>query len=118
MLEIRAIDVYYGKVRALNNFSLSVEDGEIVSVIGANGAGKTTLMKSIMGLVHASKGSISFMGKDITKMQTHHIVEQGIIYVPEGRRIFPDLSVHDNLQIGAYSKRYSKQEFQERLEEQ
>lgn len=118
MLEIRAIDVYYGKVRALNSFSLSVEDGEIVSVIGANGAGKTTLMKSIMGLVHASKGSISFMGKDITKMQTHHIVEQGIIYVPEGRRIFPDLSVHDNLQIGAYSKRYSKQEFQERLEEQ
>lgn len=118
MLEIQAIDVCYGKVRALRNFSLSVGDGEIVSVIGANGAGKTTLMKAIMGLVHASTGTISFMGKDITKLPTHHIVEQSIIYVPEGRRIFPDLSVHDNLQIGSYSKRYSRQEFSEHLEEQ
>lgn len=118
MLEIQAIDVCYGKVRALSNFSLSVGDGEIVSVIGANGAGKTTLMKAIMGLVHASAGTISFMGKDITKLPTHHIVQQSIIYVPEGRRIFPDLSVHDNLQIGSYSKQYSRQEFSERLEEQ
>jgi len=118
MLEIKNIDVHYGKVRALTNVSVNVGDGEIVSVIGANGAGKTTLMKSIMGLVHASTGSITFMGEDITKQKTHRVVERGIVYVPEGRRIFPDLSVYDNLVMGAYSKRYSRTEFKERIEEQ
>ena len=118
MLEIQNIDVYYGKVRALTEVSVSIKDGEIVSIIGANGAGKTTLMKSIMGIVHASTGSIRFMDRDITTMQTHKVVAQGIIYVPEGRRIFPDLSVYENLAMGAYAKHYSRQELQERIEEQ
>lgn len=118
MLEIKNIDVYYGKVQALRDISVTVGEQEIVSVIGANGAGKTTLMKSIMGLVHAAAGEISFMGKNITKLEPHQVVKQGVIYVPEGRRIFPDLSVFDNLLMGAYSKRYSKAELADRIAEQ
>ena len=118
MLEIQNIDVYYGKVRALTNVSVRIGDGEIVSVIGANGAGKTTLMKSIMGLVHASSGTIRFLGEDITRQKTHKIVGKGIVYVPEGRRIFPDLSVLDNLLMGAYSKTYSKGELMDRVDQQ
>lgn len=118
MLEVKNIDVYYGKVQALRNISVTVGEQEIVSVIGANGAGKTTLMKSIMGLVHAAAGEISFTGKNITKLEPHQVVKQGVIYVPEGRRIFPDLSVFDNLLMGAYSKRYSKAELADRIAEQ
>lgn len=118
MLEVKNIDVYYGKVQALRDISVTVGEQEIVSVIGANGAGKTTLMKSIMGLVHAAAGEISFMGKNITKLEPHQVVKQGVIYVPEGRRIFPDLSVFDNLLMGAYSKRYSKTELADRIAEQ
>lgn len=118
MLEVKNIDVYYGKVQALRDISVTVGEQEIVSVIGANGAGKTTLMKSIMGLVHAAAGEISFMGKNITKLEPHQVVKQGVIYVPEGRRIFPDLSVFDNLLMGAYSKRYSKAELADRIAEQ
>lgn len=118
MLEVKNIDVYYGKVQALRDISVTVGEQEIVCVIGANGAGKTTLMKSIMGLVHAAAGEISFMGKNITKLEPHQVVKQGVIYVPEGRRIFPDLSVFDNLLMGAYSKRYSKAELADRIAEQ
>lgn len=118
MLEIKNIDVHYGKVRALTNVSANIQAGEIVSFIGANGAGKTTLMKAIMGLSHASSGSITFQGENITKLPTHRVVERGIVYVPEGRRIFPDLSVYDNLTMGAYSKHYSRSEFKARIEEQ
>ena len=118
MLSINNIDVYYGKVRALSNISIEIVAEEIVSVIGANGAGKTTLMKAIMGITPPSKGSIMFNGEDLTGLESHEIVKKGIIYVPEGRRIFPDLSVYDNLEMGAYSKKYSKKEFNSRLEEQ
>lgn len=118
MLEVKNIDVYYGKVQALRGITVTAGEKEIVSVIGANGAGKTTLMKSIMGLAHASAGEISFLGKAITKLEPHQVVRRGIIYVPEGRRIFPDLSVYDNLAMGAYSKRYSRKEQAERIAEQ
>ena len=118
MLEINNISVYYDKVCALSDVSFHVDEGEIVSVIGANGAGKTTLMSSITGLVHASAGSIKFNGRDITKAQPHRVVKLGITYVPEGRLIFPDLSVYENLLMGAYSKRYSRQQLEQLLEEQ
>ena len=101
---LRIYNVYYGKAQALSDVSVSVNEGEIVSIIGANGAGKTTLMKTIMGLVRPAHGEIDFMNKNITKMKTHDVVEAGIIYVPEGRRIFPDLTVYENLYMGAYSK--------------
>lgn len=118
MLKVNNIDVFYDNVQALSNISIDIEQEEIVSVIGANGAGKTTLMSAIMGLVPAKKGTIEFLGEQIQRLNTHNIVSKGIIYVPEGRRIFPDLSVIDNLEMGAYSKKYSKAEFEERLEEQ
>ena len=92
MLDVKNISVYYDKVCALSNISFHVDEGEIVSVIGANGAGKTTLMSSITGLVHAASGTITFDGRDITKMQPHKIVRHGITYVPEGRLIFPELT--------------------------
>ncbi len=118
MLEIKDINVYYGKAQALSNLSMCIEEGEIVSVIGANGAGKTTIMKTIMGLAHPSTGEINFMGKNISKMQTHNVVGNGVIYVPEGRHIFPSLSVYDNLLMGAYLKKYTNKELKEKLEEQ
>jgi len=118
LLEFRDVNVYYGKAQVLSNVSMHIKEGEIVSVIGANGAGKTTIMKTIMGLVHPSTGEINFLGETISKMHTHEIVGKGIIYVPEGRHIFPGLSVHDNLLMGAYLKKYSNKELKEKLEEQ
>ena len=118
MLDVKNISVYYDKVCALSNISFHVDEGEIVSVIGANGAGKTTLMSSITGLVYAASGTITFDGRDITKMQPHKIVRHGITYVPEGRLIFPELTVYENLLMGAYSCKYSKQELDQLLEEQ
>ena len=118
MLDVKNISVYYDKVCALSNISFHVDEGEIVSVIGANGAGKTTLMSSITGLVHAASGTITFEGRDITKMQPHKIVRHGITYVPEGRLIFPELTVYENLLMGAYSCKYSKQELDQLLDEQ
>ncbi|MEG1060621.1 MAG: ABC transporter ATP-binding protein [Oscillospiraceae bacterium] len=118
MLEVKNIDVYYDKVQALRGISISVGTSEIVSVIGANGAGKSTLMKAIMGLSHVSSGEITFMDKAITKLQPHQVVKRGIIYVEEGRRIFPDLSVYDNLIMGSYSKHYSHKEEVEKVAEQ
>ena len=118
MLDVKNISVYYDKVCALSNISFHVDEGEIVSVIGANGAGKTTLMSSITGLVHAASGTITFDGRDITKMQPHKIVRHGITYVPEGRLIFPELTVYENLLMGAYSCKYSKQDLDQLLEEQ
>ena len=103
MLDVKNISVYYDKVCALSNISFHVDESEIVSVIGANGAGKTTLMSFITGLVRAASGTITFDGRDITKMQPHKIVRHGITYVPEGRLIFPELTVYENLLMGAYS---------------
>ncbi|MDF1494676.1 ABC transporter ATP-binding protein [Caproiciproducens sp. CPB-2] len=117
VLSVEDMDVYYGKVKALNSITVSINEGEIVSIIGSNGAGKTTLMKSIMGLVKLAKGQITFMGKTVSNFKTHNIVNEGIVYVPEGRRIFPELTVFENLQMGAYSKKYSPAEYRNKVEE-
>lgn len=118
VLSLRDVDVFYGEVQALFGISLDVYEKEIVSIIGSNGAGKSTTMRSIMGLRVPKNGSITFQGKDITKMKAHNVVKQGIIYVPEGRLVFPDLSVQVNLEMGAYSKTYTRKQLAEKLEEQ
>lgn len=118
VLSLRDVDVFYGEVQALFGVSLDVYEKEIVSIIGSNGAGKTTTMRSIMGLRIPKNGTITFEGKDITKMKAHNVVKQGIIYVPEGRLVFPDLSVQVNLEMGAYSKSFSRKQLNEHLEEQ
>lgn len=98
--------------------AMDLYDKEIISIIGSNGAGKTTTMRSIMSLRIPKHGSITFQGTDITKMKTHNVIKQGIIYVPEGRLVFPDLSVQVNLEMGAYAKPYSRKELNEKMEEQ
>ena len=118
ILSLEGIDVYYGEVQALFDVSIDVFDGEIVSIIGSNGAGKTTTMRSITGLRSPKKGKITFDGQEIHKLSTHKIVDKGIVYVPEGRLVFPDLSVEVNLEMGAYSRNYSKAEMQQMMEEQ
>jgi branched-chain amino acid transport system ATP-binding protein len=105
LLEIDDIHVYYGKVEALKGVSLTVDDGEIVTLIGANGAGKTTTLKTISGLRPVSSGAITFKGRDITRMPGHQRVELGLCQAPEGRGIFPGMSVVENLEMGAYARR-------------
>lgn len=102
MLRIEQIDVYYNDLQALWGVSLAVRDGELVALVGSNGAGKSTLLKAISGLLRSKKGSISFRGTRIDKQEAHKIVELGICMVPEGRRLFADMSVFENLEIGAY----------------
>lgn len=102
MLKIENIDVYYNDLRALWEVSLTVQDGEMVALIGSNGAGKSTVLKAISGLLRPRQGNISYQGIRIDKQKAHKIVELGICMVPEGRRLFPDMSVLENLEIGAY----------------
>ena len=102
LLEIRDLKVNYGGIEALKGISFDVKEGEIVTLIGANGAGKSTTLRSIMSVVTPSAGSISYNGEDITHMPTDEIVKRGIVLVPEGRRVFPNLTVLENLRIGAY----------------
>jgi len=102
LLEIRDLKVNYGGIEALKGISFDVKEGEIVTLIGANGAGKSTTLRSIMSVVSPSAGSISYNGEDITHMPTDEIVKRGIVLVPEGRRVFPNLTVLENLRIGAY----------------
>ena len=115
MLEVNNLEVYYGVICALRGISFEVNEGEIVSLIGANGAGKTTMMQSIVGLIPKKAGSVSFMGKDITKTPAHKIVRLGMTQVPEGRRIFQELSVYENLMMGAYTTK-DQQQFKMDLE--
>ncbi len=102
ILEIRDLQVRYGGIEAVKNISFDVPEGEIVTLIGANGAGKSSTLRSIAGLVKPATGTISFMGEDITGKDANEIVSHGVVLVPEGRRIFPDLTVLENLKIGAY----------------
>jgi branched-chain amino acid transport system ATP-binding protein len=104
MLEVRDIDVYHGTFQALWDVSLDVRKGEMLALIGANGAGKSTLLDTISGLLHSTKGSIEFEDKDITKLDPYQIVELGITQIPEGRGIFPEMSVLDNIIIGSYAR--------------
>lgn len=105
LLELKNVSVHYGRIKAISDMSFSVEEGEIVSLIGANGAGKTTTMKTISGLLTPSAGSITFAGKDITKMKAHIRVIQGISQAPEGRGIFPGMTVMENLDMGSYGRK-------------
>ncbi len=102
LLEVKDLVVHYGKINALKSVSLSVEEGQIVTLIGANGAGKTTLLTTISGLMRASAGEILFEGRDISDERADHILEMGIAHVPEGRRVFSELTVDENLRAGAY----------------
>ena len=114
MLSIKDLQVYYGAINAIKGISFDVEQGEIIALIGANGAGKTTILHTITGLVHAKHGSVMFGGKDLTKTPAHKIVSMGMAHVPEGRRVFAQLSVLENLMLGAYTRK-DKAEIQESL---
>ena len=109
MLELSELEVSYGGIRALNGLSLKVPQGSIVTLIGANGAGKSTTLRTISGLVPSSAGSIRFDGKEIAGWPAHGIVAAGLAHVPEGRLVFPDLSVKENLMMGAYLRRDRKE---------
>ncbi len=108
MLELKKINTFYGKSQALHDVSMTVKESEIVALIGSNGAGKTTTLNTISGLVHPASGSIEFLGKEITRLKTYSIVEAGISHIPEGRRPFPNMSVRENLEMGAYLPRVWK----------
>ncbi len=109
MLKVNEIDVYYGAIHALKKMSLEVEQGTIVTLIGANGAGKTTTLKTISGILRPKSGTITYKDKDITKVAPEKIVSLGISQVPEGRRIFPTMSVLENLEMGAYLRKDKKE---------
>ena len=112
MLNVTDINVYYGAIHALKGLSFHVEEGEIVSLIGANGAGKTTTMQTISGLLRSKTGDITFMESSIFKTEPHKIVALGLAQVPEGRRVFSGLTVQQNLQMGAYTRRDGKEAIQ------
>ena len=114
MLEIHDLQVYYGLIQAIKGVSFHVEEGEVIALIGANGAGKTTILHTITGLLSPKAGSVIFEGKDITKIPGHKIVSMGMAHVPEGRRVFANLSVYQNLKMGAYTRK-DKQEIEETL---
>lgn len=104
LLELKNVNVFYGRIQAIRDMSFSVEEGEIVSLIGANGAGKTTTMKTISGLLNPGSGSITFQGEEITKVKAHTRVIRGISQAPEGRGIFPGMTVMENLDMGAFGR--------------
>lgn len=103
MLRVDNIEVYYGRIRAVKGVSFEVNEGEIVSLIGANGAGKSTVLKTVSGLIRPKSGNIEFLGQDISKAEPHAIVRRGIAHVPEGRRVFLQMSVEENLEMGAFT---------------
>ena len=105
LLELKGVDALYGRVRALRGVTINVDQGEVVALIGSNGAGKTTTLRTISGLMHPPSGSITFSGKDISRMPAHDIVGLGICQSPEGRRLFPRMQVIDNLRMGAFLRK-------------
>lgn len=115
MLTIKDLEVYYGVIQAIKGVSFEVNQGEVIALIGANGAGKTTILHTITGLLAPKNGSVVFEGKELTKMPAHKIVSLGMAHVPEGRRVFADLSVYENLRMGAYTRK-DRNEIEETLE--
>ena len=115
LLEVKDIKVYYGMIKALKGVSFEVNEGEVVALIGANGAGKTTILHTVTGLLRAKNGSVVYNGQYITHMPTHKIVAMGIAHVPEGRRVFSQMTVLQNLRMGAYT-RSDKEEVEETLQ--
>jgi len=116
MLEINNINTFYGPIQVLWDVCLKIEEGEIAALVGANGAGKTTLLNTISGVIRPTSGTISFLGQRIDGLAPHNIVELGISHIPEGRKLFTDMSVRENLEMGAYSRRAWKRK-QETLEQ-
>ncbi len=114
MLGIKGINTFYGKLQALWDVSFEVKEKEIVSLVGANGAGKTTILKTISNILHPSSGVIEFMGIRIDRMPSHRIVEMGISHIPEGKKLFPDMTVRENLELGAFASETWKRK-EERL---
>ena len=110
MLKVENIDVYYGAIHAVKNVSFEVGDGEIVALIGANGAGKSTILKTVSGLMHPRTGTITFCGQNITHTEAYKLLRTGLAHVPEGRRIFLQMSVQENLEMGAYINKSVSQE--------
>ena len=108
MLEVKDLEVYYGVIQAIKGISFEVNEGEIVTLIGANGAGKTTTMQSIMGLIPIKHGTVTYEGQSLNRVPSHKIVRMGMTQVPEGRRVFQELTVYENLLLGAYTKNDSK----------
>ncbi len=115
MLKVKDLNVYYGKIHAIKGVSFEVNKGEIVTLIGANGAGKTTILQTISGILKPTEGVIAFNGENLNKVPAHHIPVLGIAHVPEGRRIFADMTVYENLQMGAYIRK-DKEQIQEDME--
>lgn len=115
MLEIKDMKVYYGMIQAIKGISFEVNEGEVIALIGANGAGKTTILHTITGLLSPKSGSVFFEGKDITKVPAHKIVSLGMAHVPEGRRVFAELTVYENLKMGAYTRK-DKDEIEQTLQ--
>lgn len=116
LLKIENLQVHYDKVQVIHDVSLEVNEGEIVTLIGSNGAGKTTLLRTISGIKKASGGSISFLGEPVHRLPSHKIVDLGIGHVPEGRHVFSDMSVYENLQMGAFRRKDSQGEIKKDLE--
>ena len=115
LLDVKKLNVYYGMIHAVKDVSFSVNEGDIVTLIGANGAGKTTILQTLTGIVPIKSGKVKYHGKDISKKLNHKLVNDGIAHVPEGRRIFASLSVYQNLKLGAFT-RSSREEIEESLE--
>ena len=115
MLKIDDIHVYYGAIHAIKGISFYVEPGEIVALIGANGAGKSTILKTVSGLMHPRSGSIQFMDENIAHMEAHKLVRKGLAHVPEGRRIFLQMTVQENLEMGAFTQKSVSQEDLDRV---
>ncbi len=113
MLEVRGIETYYGNIPALREISIDVPAGSVVAIIGANGAGKTTLMKTIAGVLRPRSGTVSFLGEEITGLPSHKIVRRGIALVPEGREILSRMTVRENLEMGAFTRRDAKKAMQD-----
>ena len=114
MLEVKDLEVYYGMIQAIKGISFHVDKGEVIALIGANGAGKTTTLHTVTGLISPKNGHVLFEGKDITKVPAHKIVSMGMAHVPEGRRVFAELSVYENLKMGAYTRK-DRSEIEESL---
>lgn len=115
MMEVKDLEVYYGMIQAIKGVSFHVNQGEVIALIGANGAGKTTILHTISGLLSPKSGSVLFEGQDITKVPGHRIVSMGMAHVPEGRRVFAQLTVLQNLKMGAYTRK-NKEEIRQTLE--
>jgi len=116
MLTVDAIDVYYGPVQALRGVSLEVNEGEMVALLGANGAGKTTTLRAVSSLVPVARGTVVYNGTELSRMKAHHVVNVGVVHVPEGRELFTNLSVLDNLRMGYWTKRSDKGGYQAQLD--